>query len=253
MDNDSEIFRGTFAEGLAWAQNKADACIAEIGEEAYRAEREEKRQRERDLIFRTGQLDGVKRMIGPRHADCTFENFEVNDGNRHAYEQCRQLADTFGKGGKGVLLCGRNGIGKNHLAAATARSVAWNKHLVFYGSITTIKNRMYDAMGDSLEGAINSIMNARLICVNDLGAEQDTRFGRELMFSLIDRIYEQKAVLLATTNIVNDQELCERYGKRVLSRLWHMCDIVVYDDRDHRVARQQGFHSGAGYGIMSQT
>lgn len=192
---------------------------------------------ELDHALRTGLVDGVKRMIGKRHMDCTFGNFEVNVQNRAAHARCRLLADTFAPGCKGVLLCGKNGIGKNHLAAAAAKAVAWKQAYVFYGSVTAIKNRMYDAMGSSLTAAVNSIMNAQLICINDLGAEQDTGFGRELMFHLIDRMYEQKAVLLATTNLVNDKALDGRYGKRVLSRLLEMCDVVVYDDKDHRVLK----------------
>ncbi len=134
-----------------------------------------------------------------------------------------------------MLLCGKNGIGKNHLAAAVTKTVAWKLAYVFYGSVTAIKDRVYDVKGSNMTAAVNSIMNAHLICINDLGAEQDTGFGREFMFNLIDRIYEKKAVLLATTNITDDKALSNRYGKRVLSRLWEQCDVVVYDDRDHRV------------------
>ena len=235
MEFGSEVFSGKFAQEMVRAQERVRARIAEIGPEAYETDRAAKRQRELEAAVRNGLVDGVRRMIGPRHADCTFDSFEVGDNNRLAYDRCRLLADSFSPGCKGVLLCGKNGIGKNHLAAAVAKAVAWKQAYVFYGSVTAIKNRIYDAMGSNLTAAVNSIMNAHLICINDLGAEQDTGFGRELMFHLIDRIYEKKAVLLATTNITDDKALSNRYGKRVLSRLWELCDVVVYDDRDHRV------------------
>lgn len=35
MDISGELFQGKFAEGMAWAQKKRDARIAEIGLQAY--------------------------------------------------------------------------------------------------------------------------------------------------------------------------------------------------------------------------
>jgi DNA replication protein DnaC len=233
MDNMTKVSPEDFLKHLALLKESLDADAPMEPDPEY----EERRCRELTRYMREGLVDSVKRMIGPRHADCTFENFEVNDNNRAALERCRLLADTFERGCKGVLLCGTNGIGKNHLAAATAKEVAFGERNVFYGSITAIKNRIYDAMDGSLSGAVDTILHASLICINDLGAEQDTQFGRELMFHLIDRMYEKKSVLLATTNILRDSDLGKRYGDRVLSRLLGMCDVLVFDDEDHRIGR----------------
>lgn len=57
--------------------------------------------------------------IGARLAHCTFENFEVSDLNREPYEHCLRLAR---EGRPGVLLMGRNGVGKTHLLVATMKA-----------------------------------------------------------------------------------------------------------------------------------
>jgi len=53
--------------------------------------------------------------IGKRFEYCTFENYEVNERNREAFEACRRLAE---RGDTGVLLIGKNGLGKTHLFVA---------------------------------------------------------------------------------------------------------------------------------------
>jgi DNA replication protein DnaC len=53
--------------------------------------------------------------IGKRFKHCTFDNYEVTNGNREAYEACRRLAES---GGAGVLIRGDNGVGKTHLLVA---------------------------------------------------------------------------------------------------------------------------------------
>jgi len=57
--------------------------------------------------------------IGARLAHCTFESFEVSDLNREPYEHCRRLAR---EGRPGVLLMGKNGVGKTHLLIATMKA-----------------------------------------------------------------------------------------------------------------------------------
>lgn len=54
--------------------------------------------------------------VGARLERCSFENFNVSELNREAYEACRKLAD---EGRPGVLLMGKNGVGKTHLLVAT--------------------------------------------------------------------------------------------------------------------------------------
>ena len=57
--------------------------------------------------------------IGARLEHCTFDNFEVTDLNREPFELCLRLAR---EGRPGVLLMGKNGVGKTHLLVATMKS-----------------------------------------------------------------------------------------------------------------------------------
>jgi DNA replication protein DnaC len=53
--------------------------------------------------------------IGKRFEHCTFENFEVLPSNREAFEACQRVSK---EGTHGIMLWGKNGVGKTHLLVA---------------------------------------------------------------------------------------------------------------------------------------
>jgi len=53
--------------------------------------------------------------IGRRFEHCTFDNYEVDRTNREAYEACQRVAV---EGRHGIMLWGKNGVGKTHLLVA---------------------------------------------------------------------------------------------------------------------------------------
>ena len=53
--------------------------------------------------------------IGRRFEHCTFESYQVDRANREAYEACKRVAV---EGKHGILLWGKNGVGKTHLLVA---------------------------------------------------------------------------------------------------------------------------------------
>jgi len=56
--------------------------------------------------------------IGKRFQHCTFDNFDVEPSNREAYEACKRVAV---EGKHGIMLWGKNGVGKTHLLVALMR------------------------------------------------------------------------------------------------------------------------------------
>ena len=56
--------------------------------------------------------------IGKRFQHCTFDNFDVEPSNREAYEACKRVAV---EGKHGIMLWGKNGLGKTHLLVALMR------------------------------------------------------------------------------------------------------------------------------------
>lgn len=96
--------------------------------------------------------------------------------------------------------------------------------------------------------AVKSIINNQIayqdltVIIDDIGLEQDVKhFGNGLdpIAFIIQKIYdinqtaEKKIRLLLTTNL-NKTELTEKYGQRVISRLWEMCEPIVLQDTSFR-------------------
>ena len=82
---------------------------------------------------RGNYLRAVHRAIGPRYRHCTLDNFEVyDDKQRAAMTEVRHFAENMPEemaDGGGLILLGRPGTGKDHLAAALAKIAVGRHHL----------------------------------------------------------------------------------------------------------------------------
>lgn len=134
---------------------------------------------------------------------------------------------------KGAILIGDVGVGKTTLIR-TARMVSANQLALEY-------------QAEGIQ-AIKALINNQLqyqglkVVIDDLGTEERVKnFGSELdpINYVIQRIYdinqvaEQKIKLYLTTNL-NEKQLVERYGQRLVDRIWEMCDRVVVIDTNLR-------------------
>lgn len=133
----------------------------------------------------------------------------------------------------GVILIGDVGVGKTTLIRSP-RMVSANRLAL-----------EYQASGiEAVKALINNQIyyQGMRVVIDDLGIEERVKnFGSELdpINYIIQTIYEinqtadQKIKLYLSTNL-NEFELTERYGKRLVDRIWEMCDRVVINDSNLR-------------------
>ena len=74
---------------------------------------------------------------------------------------------------------------------------------------------------------------ADALLVDDLGAENSTEFSREIIETIVDRIYRNCGVLIATSNLDLDA-LSAKVGARVADRLAEMCTLVKFSGESYR-------------------
>lgn len=134
----------------------------------------------------------------------------------------------------GAILIGMPGVGKTTLVR-TQRMVS--------ASILAME---FQAEGlEAVKGLINSQLATQQnrVVIDDLGLEQDVKHygnGLDPVEYVIQRIYDinqqnpdNQIKLFLTTNL-NKEELKEKYGIRVIERIWEMCDRITLDDTSLR-------------------
>jgi DNA replication protein DnaC len=145
----------------------------------------------------------------------------------------KQTAEHLSTTKLGTIIFGEPGLGKTYLVR-TPRMVS--------ASVIAME---FQANGlDAVKAIINNQIayNGNQIVIDDLGTEEDVKhFGNGLdpIAYIIQRVYDINSStdtpikLIFTTNYGKDY-LVEKYGQRVVERIWEMCDRVILEDTNIR-------------------
>jgi DNA replication protein DnaC len=140
--------------------------------------------------------------------------------------------------GRGLWFFGDPGTGKTTLAMLVSRTaLEAGRSVAIYSLpklLTRIRRTFDERPGEqSYAELFERLATVDLLHIDDLGAENRTEWVLEQLYSLINERYEAGRALMVTTN--NDPEaLEEQIGKRVVSRLVEVCDVVHMFGSDHR-------------------
>lgn len=167
----------------------------------------------------------------------SFDNFEVDDGNRHAFTvmQSWKPGDEWG-----VMLQGAPGCGKTHLMLAFAHHWILHGRSIFFKRVSTMfeELRMGYETG-TYNATMTQLLNHPLLVLDDIGAEKATDWVGEKLFQLLDHRLIHHLPTFFTTNW-NATELDSRLHARIISRLREMAVLigVTGDDRRGRAYKQ---------------
>jgi DNA replication protein DnaC len=187
------------------------------------------------VIARTLKNSGLP----PRYARCDLENFrDYNDSLVKAVHKAKALAESFPVVDKGLLLLGTPGIGKTHLAVGILKRAVQRTgaRALFYDTRTLlahIRNTYSPVVKTTEASAIQPVLDAQFLVLDDLGAERPTEWVEETMNLIINTRYNMKRLTVFTSNYPDKQKtgshaetLEERVGSRIFSRLFEMCEFV---------------------------
>ncbi len=149
--------------------------------------------------------------IGKRFQHCTFEDFEVNRANREAYEACMRVAQ---EGKHGILLWGKNGVGKTHLLVALMK-----EYDRLHSHVPVIQERK-EAMVE-VPPASELIANATEALGNideipSLSQDEIEKSAHIEYWPLLDLVSELRSDI--------------SHGSQITSTRCRECDLLVLDD-----------------------
>lgn len=194
-----------------------------------------------------GQQRIGEARIPPLYKRCDLENFrDYNDSLVRAVSRARAFCDAFPNVDKGLLFLGKPGLGKTHLAVATLKLAIrlTNARGLFYTTpelLTLIRSTYNSATKATEADVIRPVMEAQLLVLDDLGAERPTDWVEETMNLIVNTRYNHRRVTVFTSNYPVEvvpgspaEELKERVGFRLFSRLHEMCEFLPLEGVDYR-------------------
>ena len=143
--------------------------------------------------------------------------------------------------GRGLWFMGDVGTGKTTLAMLVSKAALDAGHSVAIYSVPHLLAEIRDTYdrdpGErSYMDFFNRLAAVDLLHLEDVGAEKQTDWVLEQLYSLINERYEQQRSILVTTNLPFEK-LEEQIGQRTVSRIVEMCgDPVPLYGEDRRIA-----------------
>ncbi len=173
-------------------------------------------QQVRQRLFRLSNLDELGHL--------TFENFNPRgriglspyqaDSLEHAYNHARQYASALNGW---LLIRGKYGCGKTHLAAAIANFAVRLGVPALFITVPDLLDSLRSAYHDpdaTFEERFEEIRRSPLLVLDDFGTQNATAWAQEKLFQIINYRYINRLPLVVTMNIS-----LEEIEPRIRSRL----------------------------------
>lgn len=200
---------------------------------------EEEKRKEADKLRR-------ECFTNPELFGWTFAKDDGKDAKMS--KAARMYVENFGKmltEGKGLLFYGPTGRGKSFIAGCIANALMDKEKPCLMTNFSSIE-KSYRNRFDARESNNLDFSRFKLLCIDDFGAERDTSYMQEIVFSVIDERYQAKLPMILTTNL-SLEELKkpkniteERIFKRVLER----CFPIEATGPDRRILRIREDYDG---------
>jgi len=207
--------------------------------------------------------------IPKRYEHCELSNFEF-EGSHLRLAPARLAAYRFVEeypiNKAGLLLVGKAGRGKTHLAVGIAKALIREKGIecVFYDYADLLK-QIQDSYNPSVQatelGLLQPVFKTEVLVLDDLGSVRPTEWRWDTVRLILNTRYNDNLTTIITTNFADepaagvvdadaprvsesfataraaarDDTLGDRIGERMRSRLHEMCRIVRVDGDDFRV------------------
>ena len=193
------------------------------------AEREEREEQERLNECARNWAD-LMRKLGPRYADARLSNYEIYaDHQGEVVEQLRVFGEEIREqtqAGRGIVLFGPSGTGKDHLLTALMRVAIFNGSFrIEWTNGTDLAGRVRDLISSHSKESefIRTMLSPDILVISD----PVSPWGRisehltAMLFRIIDARYRQLRPTWCSMNVATGREAEDKMGPSLVDRLRH--------------------------------
>jgi DNA replication protein DnaC len=218
----------------------------------------------RSRMVAKARLRGVDSVIPAKYRGVSFDRPPVTQMNEIVVRRVRDYCGSIDENldaGRGLWFYGSSGTGKTTLAMLISRiALEAGRSVAIYSlpKLLARIRRTFDAESgeQSYSDLFERLATVDLLHIDDLGAENRTEWVLEQLYALVNERYEAQRALVVTTNL-EEHDLEDQIGGRVVSRLVEMCGdpLPLFDD-DRRmrvsadVATSLGESGGSALGPL---
>ncbi len=131
----------------------------------------------------------IKNGIGKKYLNCKISNFENRTNISKAIEFCREPK------GQILILLGKNGTGKTHLASA----ICIHHRGIYYSMFGLTNATLF-----SIEERVNIIKNCTttsMLIIDEIGKQSNTAAEKNLFFHIVEERYRNELPTLLISNL----------------------------------------------------
>ena len=203
-------------------------------------------QREWELMRRDARVAALRERSGlsKRMRGYALDNFDhsISRSTERAFAKVMDYIKDWQANqaeGRGIYFCGDVGVGKTHLAVAVMNELITRKRVpALFVTVPELLDNLrgaYNDPGRDIDEWMDSVKNAELLLLDDLGAERANEWVRERIFVIVNHRYREELPTIFTSN-TGPKDLAAQLGERTASRIIAMCDWISLEGEDYREA-----------------
>ena len=207
----------------------------------------EEKQKKRKQFEQMIRQFYIQNYISKQIQDYQFDNFIITETNKKEVEIAKDFTKKcVNKNQKnGLIITGKSGVGKTHLATVILNKITEKDMLVLMGRLILLLDVIKDTFKDfssKEKDIIELYSKVDMLIIDDLGTERVSSWALEKLYTIIENRNENKLPIIVTTRF-NKESLLDRFyqsedkelSEAVIQKLYQFCygiELKKYDQNE---------------------